>query len=69
MGAGRQRAARRPASTSTNHNTAAPATKNASSKPARLENGVTVNVPEFISTGERIRVNPQTGEYLDRAKD
>ena len=38
------------------------ATKTASSKPAKLENGVTVNVPEFIGTGERIRVNPQTGE-------
>jgi elongation factor P len=45
------------------------ATKNASSKPAKLENGVTVNVPEFLSTGERIRVNPTTGEYLERAKD
>ena len=44
------------------------ATKTASTKPARLENGVTVNVPEFISTGERIRVNPTTGEYMDRAK-
>lgn len=44
------------------------ATKTASSKPARLENGVTVNVPEFLSTGERVRVNPNTGEYLDRAK-
>ena len=44
------------------------ATKNASSKPAKLENGVSVNVPEFISSGERIRVNPNTGEYLDRAK-
>jgi elongation factor P len=45
------------------------ATKNASSKPAKLANGVTVNVPEFLSTGERIRVNPSTGEYLERAKD
>ena len=45
------------------------ATKTASSKPAKLENGVTVNVPEFIGTGERIRVNPATGEYLERAKD
>ena len=45
------------------------ATKTASSKPAKLENGVTVNVPEFIGTGERVRVNPTTGEYLDRAKD
>jgi elongation factor P len=44
------------------------ATKTASTKPAKLENGVTVNVPEFISTGEKVRVNPQTGEYLDRAK-
>lgn len=45
------------------------ATKSASSKPATLENGVVVQVPEFISTGERIRVSPATGEYLDRAKD
>jgi elongation factor P len=44
------------------------ATKNASSKPAKLDNGVTVNVPEFIQTGEKVRVNPTTGEYLDRAK-
>jgi len=44
------------------------ATKTASTKPAKLENGATVNVPEFISSGERIRVNPNTGEYLDRAK-
>jgi hypothetical protein len=28
-----------------------------------------VNVPEFIQPGERIRVKPETGEYLDRAKD
>src|ERR687890_2383926 len=34
------------------------ATKTASTKPAKLENGVTVNVPEFIGTGE----------YLERAK-
>ena len=45
------------------------ATKTASSKPAVLNNGITVNVPEFIQTGERIRVNPETGAYLDRAKD
>ena len=44
------------------------ATKTASTKPATLENGVTVNVPEFLSTGEKVRVNPATGEYLERAK-
>jgi elongation factor P len=45
------------------------ATKTASTKPAKLRNGVTVNVPEFVGVGERVRVNPNTGEYLDRAKD
>jgi elongation factor P len=44
------------------------ATKTASTKPATLDNGVVVNVPEFIASGERIRVNPNTGEYMDRAK-
>ena len=44
------------------------ATKTASTKPAKLENGVTVNVPEFVATGDKVRVNPTTGEYLDRAK-
>jgi elongation factor P len=44
------------------------ATKNASTKPAKLENGVSVNVPEFVQTGEKVRVNPNTGEYLDRVK-
>lgn len=45
------------------------ATKSASTKPATLNNGITVNVPEFVQTGDRIRVNPSTGEYLDRAKE
>src|SRR5688572_19763517 len=36
------------------------ATKTASTKPAKLENGVTVNVPEFISTGESVWVDPNT---------
>ena len=44
------------------------ATKTASTKPAKLENGVTVNVPEFVATGEKVRVNPNTGEYMDRSK-
>jgi len=43
-------------------------TKTASQKPAKLENGATVNVPEFIGTGDKIRVNPNTGEYQERAK-
>ena len=45
------------------------ATKNASSKPAKLENGVSINVPEFIGTGDRVKVNPTTGEYQERSKE
>ncbi|MER3406808.1 MAG: elongation factor P [Chloroflexota bacterium] len=44
------------------------ATKTASTKPARLSNGVTIQVPEFIAEGERVRVNPREGVYLERAK-
>jgi elongation factor P len=44
------------------------ATKTASTKPATLENGVTIQVPEFIGTGDKVRVNPSTGEYQERAK-
>src|SRR5580698_9859400 len=45
------------------------ATKTASTKPAKLNNGVTINVPEFIGTGDRVRVNPATGEYQERSKE
>src|SRR5437867_6397054 len=44
------------------------ATKTASTKPAKLSNGVTVQVPDFISEGEKVRVDPRSGEYLERAK-
>ena len=38
-----------------------------SGKPATLETGLRVTVPTFISVGERIRVNTETGEYIERA--
>src|SRR5439155_23629038 len=44
------------------------ATKTASTKPAKLSNGMTIQVPEFIGEGERVRVNPREGVYLERAK-
>ena len=44
------------------------ATKTASSKPAKLSNGVTVQVPDFITEGEKVRVDPRQGVYLERAK-
>jgi len=37
-------------------------------KPAKLENGVTIQVPPFITTGERIRVNPNESKYIERVK-
>jgi len=37
-------------------------------KPAVLSNGVTVNVPEFVETGERVRVNPRERAYIERVK-
>lgn len=37
-------------------------------KPATLENGVTVTVPPFINEGDRIRVDPSEGRYIERAK-
>ena len=36
-------------------------------KPARLETGLVVNVPPFVNTGDKVRVNTDTGEYLSRA--
>lgn len=44
------------------------ATKSASSKPATLSNGVTINVPEFVAQGERVRVNPREKIYIERVK-
>jgi len=43
------------------------ATANAQLKPAMLETGLTVLVPPFISPGDRVRVNTETGEYQSRA--
>ena len=35
-------------------------------KPATLETGAVVNVPFFVSNGDRIRVDTRTNQYLDR---
>jgi elongation factor P len=37
-------------------------------KPATVENGETVQVPAFVEMGELIRINAQTGEYIERAR-
>jgi elongation factor P len=50
----------------------APAIKGATAtnrnKPAELSNGVSVLVPEYMTAGEIIRVNTETGQYMTRVK-
>ena len=43
------------------------ATATTSFKPARMETGITVQVPPFVSTGERIKVSTNDGSYMERA--
>ena len=43
------------------------ATASSVTKPARLETGLTVQVPPFINEGEKIRVDTAEGTYLSRA--
>lgn len=44
------------------------ATITSTPKPATLETGKVVAVPQFISVGEKIRVDTAEGKYLERAK-
>ncbi|MBK6796845.1 MAG: elongation factor P [Acidobacteria bacterium] len=37
-------------------------------KSAKLETGITIQVPAFIKEGERIRVDTTEGRYIERAK-
>ncbi len=43
-------------------------TANNLTKPATVENGETVQVPAFVEMGEMIRINAQTGEYIERVR-
>jgi elongation factor P len=36
-------------------------------KPATLETGLTIQVPLFVNTGDRVKVDTRSGEYLTRA--
>jgi len=38
----------------------------AAPKPATIENGMEVHVPQFIKTGDRIRIDVASGRYLER---
>ena len=37
-------------------------------KPAKLETGITIQVPPFVQVRDRVRVDPSEGKYLERIK-
>jgi elongation factor P len=43
-------------------------TASGSAKPAELETGLRVNVPTFVTVGDKVKVNTDTGEYVERAE-
>jgi len=42
-------------------------TATGATKPATMESGLKVNVPLFVNTGDKIKVDTRSGEYLERA--
>ncbi|OGP96571.1 MAG: elongation factor P [Deltaproteobacteria bacterium RBG_16_55_12] len=44
------------------------ATASSSYKPAKLETGITIQVPPFVQVRDRVRVDPSEGKYLERIK-
>jgi elongation factor P len=43
------------------------ATASGSAKPAKLENGIVVRVPEYMTAGEMVRVDTRDGTFIERA--
>ena len=41
-------------------------TATAGNKPAKLETGITIQVPMFIDTGDVIKIDTRSGDYLER---
>ena len=41
-------------------------TATAGNKPAKLETGITIQVPLFIDKGDTIKVDTRSGSYLER---
>ena len=38
-------------------------------KPATVETGATINVPLFINEGDKIKVDTEKGNYIERVKE
>ena len=43
------------------------ATAAASPKPAVLETGLEIKVPQYINVGDRVRIDTRTNEFIERA--
>jgi elongation factor P len=43
------------------------ATASASYKPAKLETGLTIQVPQFINEGDHLQIDTRENKYLSRA--
>ena len=43
-------------------------TRTSAMKPATLETGVVVQVPFFVETGEKVKVDTRSGAYIERVK-
>ncbi|MEP7702822.1 elongation factor P-like protein YeiP [Paraglaciecola sp. 25GB23A] len=43
------------------------ASASARTKPAKLTTGLVIQVPEYISSGEKVRVNTEEGKFISRA--
>jgi len=41
-------------------------TVSGATKPAKVESGISVNVPLFVNTGDKIKVDTRTGTYIGR---
>lgn len=44
-------------------------TAKAGTKPAKLETGITIQVPLFVNQGEVVRVDTRNGTYMERVKN
>ncbi|CAN0536407.1 unnamed protein product, partial [Ectocarpus sp. 8 AP-2014] len=44
-------------------------TAQGATKPAKVAAGAMINVPLFITTGEKIRVDTDSKKYMERAKE
>ncbi len=43
------------------------ASASARTKPARFATGLEIQIPEYLATGEQVKINTETGKYISRA--